>query len=138
MRLTILLRERSNFQEKPHSRFTRSISADWLSDKQETRRTKETQFSWEKKYPIKGKMDSLRTSRNITSLDGSCYEVIDSSISQNSFSYLKMVSRQCRRNIRAEDNKKRMNIANFTNIHIYRYIYQYYMWKEWIKLKMIQ
>ena len=37
-------RGRSNFQEKPHTRFTRSISADWLSNKQETRRPKETQL----------------------------------------------------------------------------------------------
>ena len=29
-----------------------------------------------------GKTDSLWSPRNITSLDGSCYEVIDSSISQ--------------------------------------------------------
>ena len=50
----------SNFQEKPHSRFTRSIWADWFSDKQETRRSKKTQFSGDKKkYSIKGKMDSL-------------------------------------------------------------------------------
>ena len=78
------------------------------------------QFSWEKKYCIKGKMDSLWTPRNITSLDGSCYEAIDSSISQNIFSYLKMFSMQCRKNITVEDNKKKkkkMNIANFINIY---------------------
>ena len=40
-------RGRSNFQEKPHSRFTRSIYTDWPSDKQEIKRPKETQFSWE-------------------------------------------------------------------------------------------
>ena len=69
-------------------------------------------------------MDSLWTLRNITSLDGSCYEAIDSSISQNIFSYLKMFSMQCRKNITVEDNKKRMNIANFINIYtnIYTYI----------------
>ena len=55
-------------------------------------------------------MDSLWTS-----LDGSCYEAIDSSISQNIFSYLKMT---------VEDNKKRINIANFINLctNIYTYI----------------
>ena len=90
-------RRRSNFQEKTHSRFTRSISADWISDKQETRRPKETQFSWEKRYSIKGKMDSLWTPKYITSLDGSGYEAIDSSISQLIFSYLKMFSMQCRK-----------------------------------------
>ena len=40
-------RGRSNFQEKSHSRFTRSIYTDWPSDKQEIKRPKETQFSWE-------------------------------------------------------------------------------------------
>ena len=69
-------------------------------------------------------MDSLWTPRNITSLDGSCYEAIDSSVSQNIFSYLKMFSMQCRKHITVEDNKKRMNIANFINIYanIYTYI----------------
>ena len=69
-------------------------------------------------------MDSLQTPRNTTSLDGSCYEAIDSSISQNIFSYLKMFSIQCRKNITVEDNKKRMNIANFINVYanIYTYI----------------
>ena len=62
--------------------------------------------------------------QNITSLDGSCYEAIHSSISQNIFSYLKMFSMQCRKNITVEDNKKIMNIANFINIYanIYTYI----------------
>ena len=69
-------------------------------------------------------MDPLCTPRNITSLDGSCYEAIDSSILQNIFSYFKMLSTQCRKNITVEDNKKRMNIANFINIYtnIYTYI----------------
>ena len=61
-------------------------------------------------------MDSLWTLRNITLLDGSCYEAIDLSISQNIFSYLKMFSMQYRKNITVEDNKKKMNIANFMNI----------------------
>ena len=85
----------------------------------EIMRPKETQFSWEKK-PIKVEMDSLWTPRNITSLDGLWYEAMDSSISQNIFLYLKMFSMQCRKNITVEDNKKRMNIANFMN---YEYIY---------------
>ena len=34
---------------------------------------------------------------------------------------------QCRRNITAEENKRRMNIANFINMYIYKYIYLYYM-----------
>ena len=49
---------------------------------------------------------------------------IDSSISQNIFSYLKMFSIEYRKNITVEDNKKRMNVANFININtnIYTYI----------------
>ena len=93
-----------------------------------TRRPKETQFSWDKKYPIKGKMDSLWTTRNITSLDGSCYEAIDSSVSKNIFSYLKIYSMQCRKNIAVEDNKKRMNIGNFINV--YTNIYTYIIYDE--------
>ena len=60
-------------------------------------------------------MDSLWTPRNITSPDGSCYKAINSSISQNIFSYLKMFGMQCRKNNTVEDNKKRMNIANLIN-----------------------
>ena len=69
-------------------------------------------------------MDSLWTPRNITSLDGSCYETIDSSISQNTFSYLKMFSMQSRKKITVEDYKKETNIVNFINIYanIYTYI----------------
>ena len=66
---------------------------------------------------MKGKIDSLWTPRNITSLDGSYYEAINSSVSKNIFSYLKMLSMQCRKNLKVEDNKKRMNIANFININ---------------------
>ena len=66
-------------------------------------------------------MDSLWTPTNITSLDGMCYEVIDSSILQNIFSYLKMLIMQCRKNITVENDKKGMSIANF--IYIYIYIY---------------
>ena len=61
--------------------------------------------------------------QNIISHDGLCYEAIHSSISQNFFSYLKMFSMQCRKNITVEDNKKRMNIANFINIYINIYTY---------------
>ena len=58
--------------------------------------------------------------QNITSLDGSCYGAIHSSILQNVFSYLKIFSRQCIKTITIEDNKKRMNITNFiNNIQIY-------------------
>ena len=54
---------------------------------------------------------------------GSCNEAINSAVSQNFFSYLKMFSMQCRKNITVEDNKKRMNIANFINIYTNIYIY---------------
>ena len=69
-------------------------------------------------------MDSLWTPRNITSLDGSYYRAIDSSVSQNIFSYLRMFSMQCRKNIKIEDNQKASNIDNFINIYanIYTYI----------------
>ena len=73
-------------------------------------------------------MDSLWTTRNITLLDGSCYEAIDLSVSQNISSYLKMFSMECRKNITVEDNKNRMNIANF--ISIYTYIYTYIICDE--------
>ena len=72
-------------------------------------------------------MDSLSTPRNITSLDESCYEAIESSISQNICSYLEMFSMQCRKNITVKDNKKKVNIANFINIHIQIYIPILYM-----------
>ena len=52
------------------------------------------------------------------------YEAIHSYISQNIFSYLKMFSIQCRKNIIVEDSKKRMNATNFISIYtnIYTYI----------------
>ena len=69
-------------------------------------------------------MDSLWTPRNITSLYGSIFEAIDSSISQNISSFFKIYSTQFRKNISVEDNKQRLNIANFMNIYtnIYTYI----------------
>ena len=69
-------------------------------------------------------MDSLWAPRNITSLDGSSYEVIHSSLSQNIVSYFKMFSLECRKTITVEDNKKRMNITNFINLYtnVYTYI----------------
>ena len=44
--------------------------------------------------------------QNITSLHGSGYEAIHSSISKNIFSYLKMFSMKCRKNSTVEDNRK--------------------------------
>ena len=87
------------------------------SSRQEDQRT----HGFEKKYSIKREMDLLWTSRNITSLNESCYKTIDSPLSQNVFSYQKMFRMQCRKNITVEYNIKRMNIANFINI--YRNIY---------------
>ena len=63
------------------------------------------------------------STQNITSLDGSDYEAIDSSISQNVCSYLKIFSMQCRKNSRVEDNKRRINITNFVNIYSNIYTY---------------
>ena len=64
------------------------------------------------------------STQNITSLDGSGYEAIPSSISQNIFSYLKMFSIQCRKNITVGDDNKRMNITIFINkyANVYAYI----------------
>ena len=39
----------------------------------------------------------------------------------------KYLAHNAEKNITIEDNKKRMNIANFINIYIYKYIYLYYM-----------
>ena len=68
-------------------------------------------------------MDSLWIPRNIISLGGLCYESVDLSVSQNFFSYLKTFSMQCRKNVVVEENKKRVNIANFINIYINIYTY---------------
>ena len=46
------------------------------------------------------------STQNSTSLDGSSYEAIHSSILQNILSYIKMFSMQCRKIITVEDNKK--------------------------------
>ena len=46
------------------------------------------------------------STQNITSLDGLGYEAMHSSISQNSFSYLKMFSMQCRKIIKLKITKK--------------------------------
>ena len=77
----------------------------------------------EKKKSIKGKMDSLWTPRSITSLDGSCYEAINSSVSQTFFHIWKCLACNAEKNITVEDNKKRMNIANFINIYTNKYTY---------------
>ena len=76
----------------------------------------------------KKKILHKRENGNITLLDGSCYEAIDLSISQSIFSYLKMFSMECRKNITVEDNKNRINIANF--ISTYTYIYTYIVCDE--------
>ena len=57
------------------------------------------------------------STQNITSLDGSGYGAIHSSIWQNIFSYLNLFSIQCRKSITVEDNKTRMNITNFINTY---------------------
>ena len=60
--------------------------------------------------------------RNIKSHDGLRYEAIHSSISQKTFSYLKMFSVQYRKNIPVEHNKKRMHITNFINMYTNIYV----------------
>ena len=62
-------------------------------------------------------MDSLWTLENITPTDGMRYKAIDSSISQDFSSYIKMLSMHCRKNIREfKITKKRMSIASYTDI----------------------
>ena len=70
-----------------------------------------------KKCLIKGKVDSLWTPRNITSLDTSCYEAIESSIWQNIFPYLEIFNMQWKNNVAVEDYKKIMDIAHSKNIY---------------------
>ena len=100
-----------------------SMLIDSAISKRQRERRKHS-FLERKKILHKRENGFTMNTQNITSLDGSSYEVIHSSISQNIFSYLKMFSMQCRKNITVEDNKKRMNIANFINIYtnIYTYI----------------
>ena len=68
---------------------------------------------------LEEKIESLWRPRNTTTIDGSWYEAINSSISLEIFSYLKMLSILRRKNIRVEDNKKRMSIASYINIYTY-------------------
>ena len=85
-------------------------------------------------------MDSLRTPRNITSLDGSCYEAIDSAISQNIFSYLKMFSMQCRKTLQLRITKKEwIKLTLWTYIKTYMpvlYVMKMTQNKSDLKLKM--
>ena len=93
-----------------------------ISKRQGDRR--KNSFLERKKILQKRENGFTMSTQNITSLDGSGYEVIHSSVSQNIFSYLKIFSMQCRKNITVEENKKRMNITNFINkyTNIYTYI----------------
>ena len=70
-------------------------------------------------------MDSLWTAKNITPINGSSYEAIDSSISQETFSCLKLLNMKWRKKSRAEDDKERMNIVNFIIMYMYTNIYIY-------------
>ena len=98
-------RERSNFQENPTigllevSRLIESLISKRQGDK------KKHSFL-EKKKIHKVESGFTMNIQKYHILYGSCYEAIDSSISQNIFSYLKMFSMQCRKTITAEDNKK--------------------------------
>ena len=74
-------------------------------------------------------MDSLWTTRNLKSLDESCYEAIDSSISQKKIFHISKclaynAEKTLQLKITKKKKKKRMNIANFINIYanIYTYI----------------
>ena len=61
--------------------------------------------------------------RNITSLDGSCYEAIDSSVYHKIFFRIsKCLACNAEKALQLKITKKRTNIANFINIFIYIYI----------------
>ena len=74
----------------------------WARDKE----TEGNTIFLRKKYAIKGKMDSLWTPRNITPIDGWCYEETDSSFSQEVFLYLKILSMQFRKKLELKISKK--------------------------------
>ena len=117
-------RGRSNFQENRTVGLPEvSKLIDSAISKGQVDRRKHS-FLERKKILHKRENGFTMSTQNITSLEGLGYEAIHSSISQNIFSYLKMFSMQCRKNITVEDNKKRMNITNFINIYtnIYTYI----------------
>ena len=130
-------RGRSNFQENRTVGLPEvSKLIDSAINKGQVDRRKHS-FLERKKILHKRENGFTRNTQNITSLDGSYYEAIHSSVLQNILSSLKMFSMQYRKNITVKDNKKRMNITNFINIYT-DIIYLYYMWQKWLKLKMTQ
>ena len=124
MRLTILFKRKKKFSRKtPHLSITNQLSmTDSAISKRQGDRRKDS-FLDRKKILNKRENGVTLSTQNITSLDGSGYEAIPSSISQNIFSYLNMFRIQCRKNITVEDNNKRMNITIFINK--YRNVYTY-------------
>ena len=116
MRLTKLFKRKKKFSGKTPTVGLPDVSKliDSAISKRQGDRRKHS-FLERKKILHKRENGFTMSTQNITSLDGSNYEAIHSSISQNIFSYLKMFSIQCRKNITVEDNKKRMNITNFIN-----------------------
>ena len=61
--------------------------------------------------------------QNITSLDGSCYEAIHSSISQKKIRISKCLACNAEKNITVEDNKKTMNTTDFRKVYTNLYTY---------------
>ena len=120
MTLTILFKRKNKYSRKTPTVGLPEVSKliDSLISKRQGDRRK--QFSRKKKKLHKRENGFTMS----ISFDGSSYEEIHSSVSQNIFSYLKMLSMQCRKIITVEDNKKRMKITNFINIYtnIYTYI----------------
>ena len=117
-------RARKHFQENPTAGLPEvSILIDSVISKRQGERRKHSFLERKKILHIR-ENGFIMSTHNITSLDGSSYEAIHSSIPQNIFSYLKVFNMQCRKIITVEDNKKRINITNFINIHtnIYAYI----------------
>ena len=69
------------------------------------------------------------STQNIASLDGSSYEAVHSSVSQNIFSYLKMFFHISEKLLQLRISKKRMNITDFINMQMHIYIPILYMTK---------
>ena len=124
MRLTILFKRKKKFSRKKPTVGLPEVSKliDLVISKRKGDQRKNS-FLERKKILPKRENGFTMSTQNITSVDGLSYEAIHSSISQNIFSYLKMFSMQCRKNITVEDSKKRMNITNFINIYTKIYTY---------------
>ena len=126
MRLKILFKTKKKFSKKKPTVDLPKISK--LLDSAITKRQEDKRkhsFLEREKSLHKRENGFNMSIQNISSLDGSGYEAILSSISQNFLLYLKMFSMQCRKNIIT---------IYIINKYIFKYIYLYYMWQNDNKL----